>query len=71
MAFIFVAIFGPETYYLITNWRGTLSNWWWTLLNAQRGVPILDWTAIHFLLCGVFAVLTLWLWLHIFFHILT
>lgn len=63
----FLVMFGtfiiPELYVLARGqWRNTLSAQVWKLEGQINGpVPLLSWTAIHFLLGGAFIVTFLWL----------
>lgn len=61
---MFLTFLGPEIYALATNWRRTLSAWVWSFEREHPGEPISQWTALHFLFIGVFAVVVVWLIFH-------
>lgn len=56
----------PEIYALVTDWKNTLSNWVWTQLNITKNESISQWSAVDFLLFGVWMVAVTWLTFHFF-----
>jgi hypothetical protein len=55
----------PEIYALASGRPGrTLSAQVWKLESLQTGQPIWQWSALHWLLGGLFATLLIWLLFH-------
>lgn len=57
----FLTFLGPEIYALVKHNKNTLSETLWHFERFQRGQPVWQWTAAHFLITGVLALVFVWL----------
>lgn len=68
----FASFIVPELWAILTgHTENTLSAQVWNLESATTGSSIVSWTAIHWLLGGIFVVLFVWLIGHFVFRIWT
>jgi hypothetical protein len=56
-----------EIFALVTNPANTLSAWVWESLGIHRNESIGAWTALDFLVFGIWLTLLVWLTFHFFF----
>lgn len=60
-------LLGPEAYALATDWRNTLSYWFWTLLRVQYGAAISTRSFAWYATLVIYAGLVVWLGGHLWF----
>lgn len=69
LAVLLLTFLAPEAYGLATNSANTLSAWVWRALKISSHESFIQWSAMDFLMFGVWTTLVVWLTGHFFFGI--
>lgn len=70
LSLILLMILVPEFYALFTNVHNTLSYWVWDQLEVSP-LATVPWSAVHFIVFGLWMTMQVWLTVHFFWRKLT